>query len=227
MRQQTIPVPNVARRFVVSVGQMERRVSKRMSLLAALFAGAAGVSCGAGIHDADEEKSMTKVVRTTGSTIDFMGASLEVFEGCVAEDKQIKLTWRRSISHTGALSSVYEVEVPTPDTFKKDLQINIPTTQKIAGDPNNVIGFMVPAIGVWVPDTSKASNPCSGSMVCGPVQSQTFDNPDPLNYPDLKTNVLRLAIVTRCGSGYSNVCPSGQSCERAGVCQACVDSSCP
>lgn len=197
------------------MGEMERRVFRRVPLLVALLASGAGVSCGAGLHDGDERQSTKLTVGRTGGHIDFMGASLDVAEGSLAEDIDITFSWHHKIDYAGALSGVYEIEVSAADPFQKDPTITIDTTREIAGSKHNVIGSMVaPEPGVWVPNTSK-SEACPNLTVCGPVQSQIFQS----------TQVLRLAIVTECYAGQATSCPSGQSCAVANACQECPPNS--
>jgi hypothetical protein len=210
------------------MGEMERRVSKRTLLLAALLAWTADVSCGSGIHDANEEHSTTAMA-TRGGSVEFMGAKLDLCDTCLPSDENVRitLTWQRAIAHLGARSSVYELKVPEVGTFTNDPGITISTTHEIASRPSSVIGFMVPAIGRWVPNTSKPQSACSDSDVCGVVQSQTFQRPDPVNYPGLTSTVLRLAIVTRCETGDATACLEGETCD-SGACQQCPDNSpCP
>lgn len=188
-----------------------------MSLPVALVAAALEVSCGNGIHDANEEASMTQTIDTSASHIDFMGGRLDICEGCVRTPGTIQLTWRRSIPHKGALSAVYELEVPS-GTFQRDPTITISTTPDIAGasyagSNYNVIGSMVPvkdeSKDVWVPNTSFLAEGCPSGTVCGPVQSQVFS----------ETNVLRLAIVTQCYKDQATPCPAGQGCYAGDACQ--------
>jgi hypothetical protein len=186
-----------------------------MPSLATLLACAAGVSCGPGIHDADEAQSVTKTVGRGGS-IEFMGARLDVCDTCVARDESITLTWHRTIPHAGALSSVYDVAVSAPGTFTNDPRITIATTPEIDKWGYKQIGFL--ENGVWVPDRPPEQPACDPSTVCGPVQIGSYED----------TSVLQLAIVIMCGDRYSPSCPAGQSCSQAGACQQCpADSPCP
>ena len=191
---------------------MERRFSKCTILLAALFAWAAEISCGAGIHDAAEEQSTTKLV-TRGSRIEFMGARLDICDTCLSSDTEIKLTWSRSIPHAGALGGVYSVEVPARGTFTNDPKITIATTPEIANAATSQIGFL--ENGQWIPDRPSAMATCDFSTVCGPVQIGSYKT----------TNVLQFAIVTMCGAGYATSCPAMQSCASSGACQQCPDGS--
>jgi hypothetical protein len=215
--KRKISVPNVASTLVLSLGEMERRVSKLTYLFAAVIACGAEVSCGAGVHDADQVRSITKDV-AAGGYIDFMQARLDICETCLsAPTANIRFTWNKTIDYAGALSAVYDLEVEGPQTFQKDPKITISTTSETASNGHNVIGFMVPPPGesVWIPNTSPSSDGCDSGTVCGPVQSQSFST----------TNILRLAIVTECYQGVE--CPQGQSCARANACQQCPkDSPC-
>jgi hypothetical protein len=205
---------------------MERRVFRRIHLLAAFFACGAGISCGAGVHDADEEQSVTVPIGQAGGRIEFMGGRLDVCPACLARETDIKFTWHRTIAHVGALSPVYDIEVPEPDTFRNDPKITISTTKDIEANPRSVIGFMVPGIDQWVPNTSTAADGCPDSTVCGPVQSQTFGAADSQT-PGTTTNVVRLAIVASCLGDSRSSCPSGQSCVSSNACQECPpDSPC-
>jgi len=167
---------------------------------------------------------MATVRAADATPIDFMGAKLEFPDGCLASEAEIKLTWHRTIAHAGALSSVYDLEVPEPYTFQKDPWLTISTTSKIASESHNVIGFMVPGKGLWIPETYPTDTRCPDSTICGPVQSQTFQHADTGNPSVTTTNVLRLAVVTRCSQ--DTQCPSGQSCKVANACQQCPENSC-
>jgi len=90
----TIPIPNVARRLVLSLGEMERRVLQRMLSLAALFACAASVSCGPGVYDRDGEQSTTKLVGSGGGEIEFMGATLAIAPGSMKSDTPVPIKYR-------------------------------------------------------------------------------------------------------------------------------------
>lgn len=219
--RHTISVPNVARTLVLSLEEMERIALHRPHLLAALFACAAGLSCGAGVHDGDEAQAATSQISAAeGGSINFMGAELDIRPGDLGADATIKLTWHRAIAHVGALSSVYDIEVPGPNPFLQDPRITIWTTEDIVHAEGSVIGLMVPNATdpTWVPETYAPDGQCPDSTVCGPVQSQSFAT----------TNVLRLAIVTQCYREQDTPCPSGQSCARSNACQQCPSGSpCP
>jgi len=190
-----------------------------MPLLVALLASGAGVSCGPGLHDGDEEQSTSQPVGKAGGHIEFMGGKLDIDPGALPwDDVPIRFAWRRAIAHTGALSGVYQIELPASVCFQKDPTLTISTTPEIAAKSHNVIGEMVPSVGDWVPNTSKVRDGCPESTVCGPVQSQIFQT----------TPSIRLAIVTECYAGRDTPCPSGQSCASSNACQQCPPGSpCP
>lgn len=202
---------------------MERRVFRTPPLLVALFAGAAGVSCGAGLHDGDEPQSTVRSFAKGGGTIEFMGGRLDC-DDCLAGDVDIKFSWHRTMSPGGALSAAYEVEVSSPAAFQTDPTLTISTTAEIAEDPDTAIGFLQWRDGRdwWVPDQTPHRPTCAApsAEVCGPIQLGSFK--------DGNTNVLRLAIVKMCdGDGHPHTCPIiGQACN-AGACQECPEPACP
>ena len=186
-----------------------------MPLLVALLASGAGVSCGAGLHDADEEQSTTQLLGR-GEHVEFMGGRLDVCDDCLNDETaQIRFSWRRTISPSGARSGVYTIEVPSQTTFKRDPQLTISTSREIAGDRTNVIGFLQRDNDRdwWIPDQTVSRPSCESSdaAVCGPVQAGSFN--------DGNTTVLHLAIVTKCSSEAD--CRTGESCQ-ALACQQCV-----
>jgi hypothetical protein len=202
---------------------MERRVFRTVPLLVALLASAAGVSCGSGLHDGDEEQSTVQTVGKGGGTIEFMGGRLDVPSDSLTDDVQIKFAWHRKMSPTGARSSIYEIELSSPDALQTDPTLTIATTPEFAADPDSAIGFLQWNAGRdwWVPDQTPTRPTCDSpsSEVCGPIQLGSFKDAD--------THVLRLAIVKMCeGEGHSKTCPHGQSCN-GGACQQCPDPGCP
>jgi hypothetical protein len=215
--KRKILVPNVASKLVLSLGEMERRVSKLTYLFAAVLACGAEVSCGAGVHDSDQVRSVTRQV-AAGDSVSFMEGQLDICKSCLAyPTANIRFTWHRAIDYAGALSAVYDLEVEDSHTFQNDPKITIRTTDEIASKDYNVIGFMVPPPGKseWIPNTSPSPDGCPPGTVCGPVQSQIFQ----------ETNIVRLAIVTKCHQGLDTPCPHGQSCVVANACQQCPAGS--
>jgi hypothetical protein len=189
-----------------------------MPLLVALLASGTGVSCGAGLHDGDEEQSTTQLLGR-GEHVEFMGGRLDVCDDCLNDETaKIRFSWRRTISPSGARSGVYTIEVPSQATFSKDPQLTISTSREIAGDRNNVIGFLQRDNDRdwWIPDQTGSRPSCDSSdpAVCGPVQAGSFK--------DGNTMVLHLAIVSMCSSEAD--CMTGESCQ-ALACQQCVQGS--
>lgn len=190
-----------------------------MSLVAALVAWTGVVSCAGGIHDTNDEPSVATTIGIGGGHIAMMEAVLDVPRGSLSSDQVIRVSRFKSIGHTGALSPVFEIEVPEQTTFSQDPTIGILTTPQLAADADQVIGFLVPAEQQWIPVQGQTSTvPCDPSTVCGPVQSEAFTRH--------KTTVLDFAIVTLCAGGRD--CPAGQSCASSGACQQCPEgSACP
>jgi hypothetical protein len=215
--KRKILVPNVARTLVLWLGEMERRVSKLTCCFAAVLACGAEVSCGAGVHDAEQVRSITRDV-AAGDRVELGEAQLEICETCLTDPTaRIRFTWNKAIDYAGALSAVHDLEVEGPNTFRSDPKITILTTDEIAKNGHNVIGFMVPPPGKseWIPNTSPSQDACDPGTICGPVQIQSFAT----------TNIIRLAIVTKCYQGLDTPCPHGQSCAVADACQQCPEGS--
>jgi hypothetical protein len=201
---------------------MEHGVSTRgFCAVAAFLAGASGIACGAGIQDGRGEVYATRIVDPSGGYIVLREATLDVKQDCVRGPVPITLRRYDSIEHSGAVGPVFEIEVPTPDTFQQDPQIEIATSSLTVTSPNPVIGFLVPGADneQWVPD---GTSPVCPSSVCGPVQSQTFTHPGSAASPVVTTRVLLLAIVTQCATNVD--CPSNQACN-SNACQECPKGS--
>jgi hypothetical protein len=188
--------------------------------VAAFLAGASGISCGAGIQDGRGEVYATRIVGQSGGQIVLREATLDVKQDCVQDPVPITLRRYESIKHSGAVGPVFEIEVPTPDTFRKDPQIDVATSSLAVTSLNPVIGFLVPGADneQWVPDSPMPAPSCPSSVVCGPVQSQTFTDPGSDASPVVTTRVLLLAIVTQCATIAD--CPSNQTCNSK-ACQEC------
>jgi hypothetical protein len=188
-----------------------------MSLLFALLAGVAGVSCGSGLHDGDEEQ-WTTVEVSAGGSIEFMGAKLSLCAICLDGAADISLGWHRKSDHVGARSAEYTIKVPYPDTFQSDPAITISTTPALATDSTSVIGFLTRDGGeeLWIPDQEAAPNACPSSTtsVCGPVQIGSFKEND--------NTVMRFAIVQKCER--TAECRPGESCS-GHACNHCSSPS--
>ena len=199
---------------------MESGVSKNcLRAILAFVAGAAALSCGAGVHDGRGEVFATQTIDQAGGQIVLREATLDVWQDCLLGPSAITLRRYDSIDHSGAVGPVFEVQVPAPDAFINDPRIGIEASPVVAGSASSVIGFLIPGVAneQWVSDSDPAA-PCTASVVCGPVHGQIF------NGASLKTTVLLFAIVSQCITIAD--CPSQQTCN-SGACQKCpVGSPC-
>ncbi len=204
---------------------MERRVSTiRFCAIAACLAGGAAISCGTGIHDGRGEVFATSIIGPSGGQILLREATLDIGEDSVQGEAPITLRRYDSIAHSGAVGPVFEIQVPTPDTFTHDPHIGIATAPAVVASAKSVIGFLIPGVPneQWIPDSTTSTAPCPGSDVCGPVQKDTFFNPGGSIDAGFTTTVLRLAIVTQCAGNAD--CLSRQACTSR-ACQKCPPNS--
>jgi hypothetical protein len=206
---------------------MKRGISTMGSWMGiAALAVAATVSCGSGIRDGRGDLYATKTIGPEGGQILLREATLSFEKNCVATPATITLRRYDSIAQTGSIGPVFEIEIPRPDTFINDPTIGISTLDTVAIDSKYIIGFLVPTIEQWVPDTTRPSK-CAASSVCGDVQIIGFTNPGGTLQPDLKTTILELAIVQQCNNT-SWLCPTGQNLAcNSSACQQCPAGSCP
>ncbi len=196
---------------------MERRVFRPTSLLFALLAGGAAVSCGSGLHDGDEEQWTTAEV-SAGASIEFMGAKLSLCGECLAGAADISLGWRRKSDHVGARSAEYAIKVPSSDTLQRAPTITISAAPALATDSMSVIGVLRRGDAgemLWIPDQESADACVSSTTsVCGPVQIGIFKDSD--------NSVMRFAIVQKCGK--TAECRPGESCS-GNACNHCSSTS--
>jgi hypothetical protein len=201
----------------------------RLRRIATLVACAAGLSCGTGIRDGNDEESVTRTIGPEGGQIAFMEGTLDIPKDSV--DPAVPIILRRypSIKHAGAIGPVFEIQIPTPNTFAhSDPTIGISTTASVVADSNSVIGYLVPSVTKveWVPDqTPEQSKPtCQSSAVCDFVQSQAFPNHGNLVDAGITVSVLQFAIVQQCTD--TKECLKGLACNSK-ACQECpADSPC-
>jgi hypothetical protein len=194
----------------------------------AVLAVATAMSCGTGIRDGEGYAYVTQTIGPEGGQIVLQEATLTLKQDCVASPALITLRRHESIAQTGAIGPVFEIQIPTPDTFINDPTIGIATLDSVAIDSKYIIGSLVPlpGNGKWFPDTTQRPS-CPPSAVCGDVQIQGFTSPGGALAPDLKTTILDLAIVQQCSSPPS-VCPTGQNLACNGnACQLCPTGTCP
>jgi hypothetical protein len=194
----------------------------RLRRIATLVACAAGLSCGTGIRDGNDEESVTRTIGPEGGQIAFMEGALDILPTYVDGFAKITLYRYASIKHTGAIGPVFEINVPDPETFKKDPIIEVVTSSEVANGSGNVMGLLVPGVNQWFPTTS--STPidfsCPSLNVCGALQREEFTRPDGgKNTSITSTTTIQFAIVRQCDS--DGDCPSQQACN-SHACQQCV-----
>jgi hypothetical protein len=189
------------------------------------LAAATTMSCGTGIRDGKGEVFVVnRTIGPEGGQIVLGEATLDVGPHCLNDSTLITLRRFPTIDHAGAIGAVFEIEIPTPDTFQLEPQIGISTAGSVAANQASMIGFLHPGIAdeQWVPDSpSPLLLPCSQQAVCGRVQSGEFKSPGSGLLPTTK---LDFAIVTHCD--LIGDCSGSQTCSSS-ACQQCYDvSSC-
>ena len=154
-----------------------------------------------------------------GGVLQLQEATLEVCKGCVAGEATIVLRRYETISHKGAQSPVFEIELPSPDTFINDPKISIATTSP---PPKAVIGFLISNADIeqWIPDSPAIPPVCDAGTVCGPVQIGSFTNPQ--SNPAYATTTVKFAILQQCDA--TPECGSQQACSSR-ACQECQAGS--
>ncbi len=187
----------------------------------AFLATSTTMSCGTGIRDGEGDLYVTKTIGPEGGQIVFQEATLDVPTASLTEPAAITIRRFPTIDHAGAVGPVFEIQIPTPDTFNIDPQVGIVTSDAAAANPAARIGFLYPGINneQWVPDTSQPFPGCYSPTVCGPVQSDGFKNPSGSMPPTTK---LDFAIITQCAS--TDDCAVHQACS-SWACQQCVEVS--
>jgi hypothetical protein len=202
------------------MGGMKRALTNLPSWVASLAALVATVpSCGSGIHDGEGEFFAKKTVDQAGGEIEVQGAVLDICPDCLKAPTLVTLRRYLSIQHGGALSPVFELEIPTVNAFVGTPRIVITPAPAVAADPSSTIGFLVPGgkKDQWIPNQQSSDQPCSSTSICGQVQIGTFANP-PLDSGLTSTTKLDFAIIKKCDVNAD--CPSQQFCT-SGACQDC------
>ena len=192
--------------------------------LTAVLAVAMAPSCGTGIRTVEEQEvAVSRTVDAEGFDLKLGEGTLNVWKNCLASPALITLRRFHSYEHhLGAVGPVFEIEIPTSDTFMCDPRIVIGTSSAVANNDSSVIGFLVPG-GTneqWVPDSTQANPSCTKPDICGPVQNQSFTSPGGGTLPP--TNRLEFAIVEKCGQ--TSDCGPSQACT-SGACQECQTNS--
>ena len=190
----------------------------------AVLAATTALSCGTGIRTVEEQEvAISRTIDQEGFDLKLGEATLNVCKNCL--DSAALITLRRFHSydhHLGAVGPVFEIELPTPDTFQIDPRIVIEASSAFAVKDSPVIGFLVPG-GTneqWVPDSTSANPPCTAPNICGPVQIQSFTNPG--SGALSPTNRIEFAIVKKCGK--TTECGPSQACTSS-ACQECQSGS--
>jgi hypothetical protein len=177
-----------------------------------LLAVATAVSCGSGIHDGEGDVYVKKTIDDNGGQIVLREAVLDVWASCLTGPTQITLRRYSAIDNTGAISPVFQLEIPTADTFKRTPRLSIAASAKISSDQGSMIGHLVPDghPQQWIPEQPRDTGCDLPSSVCGPLQLDAFKP---------ATTKLDYAIVKLCDP--STGCPlPNQSCQ-SGACQYC------
>jgi hypothetical protein len=193
---------------------MERGVSKTNLLTAVTLWSLAGgaLGCGAGLYDGDGSAEVTKSIDINGGVITLGQATMTINSNCVAVTSAITLRRFQSINQTGACSPVFQIEVPTSDTFTCDPTLEIMLSPNVDPTKKNLrLGFLLPtdlAQEQWVPLTSMpVSNP-----------SRVSDRIQTLNFSNNGRTAVDYAVVIQCSSNAD--CPPLQGCS-SNACQGC------
>jgi hypothetical protein len=199
----------------------------RLCTVAAFLAGAAGFSCGAGVHDGRGEVFVTQTVdKDLGGTLVLREATLRV-PPLALDAASVPITLRRFEAgpvDVGARTPVFEIGVGSAYTFILDPELDISVSPDDAMASNLVLAYWdsVAEPQAWVPTTSPPPAPCQSPVVCGQVQIQAFSDPDHKGDAGDVCKALRFGVVQSCGTTAD--CPSQQACS-ANACQRCPDPS--
>jgi hypothetical protein len=188
----------------------------------AMVASSLAVSCGSGIHSGKGEVFESATVEPAGGTVAVEDGILRLYQGAVTSPSVITLRRYDEVVPAGAVSPVFEVQLPTPDTLKVDPRLDIHSAAAVSSAPTLfTMGFLSPMstdLWIWVPDSTSSYPDCAEGYVCGPVQGQSFTKPAGGGVIP-PTDVLRLAILRTCKA--ITDCGSSQTCQ-SGVCQQCL-----
>ena len=164
--------------------------------------------------DAVTITSVTATVGPEGGEIVLAEATLFIGQGTMSQAAPITLRRYSTFGRAGAISPVFEIQVPTAGTFiNNNPAIAILASAEIASDASSVVGFVTTAADYWVP--SIAPTACPSSSVCGTVYNLRYQAASDAS-PAVTS--LYFAIVVKCDG--TTVCPPRQSCNSS-ACQAC------
>jgi hypothetical protein len=167
--------------------------------------------------------STSQILDSQGGRIVLGELTLDVWENCLASSATIIVRRYDTIKHTGAIGPVFEIELPTADTFINDAQLSIATSADVLACDSCTIGFLVPSLTPqqWVPDSPASPPKCLlPGVVCGPLQIQSFSKPKADS--TFNTTIVQFAIVKQCGS--NSDCSLNQACSSR-ACQQCPTSA--
>jgi len=190
----------------------------------AVLAVTTALSCGTGIRTSEGEVKVevSRTIDQDGFDLKLGEATLNVWKDCLSAPSLITLRRFHTFEHhLGAVGPVFEIEIPTADTFERDPRIVIDISSGVKIDKSFVIGFLVPGVDneQWIPDSKPADPPCAAPNICGPVQILGF--PRPNSAADSQASRLEFAVVKKCGS--IGECGLNQACS-SGACQECATS---
>jgi hypothetical protein len=194
---------------------MKRALTNLASWVASLVGLVATVpSCGSGIHDGEGELYVRKTVDRNGDRLVLGEAVLDVWPDCVSGPTLITLRRSQTLGPSGAISPIFQLEIPTPKAFTNDPRLSIATSSEIAVDPTSAIGHLVPdrQPQQWIPEIGSLTNCDVVSSVCGPLQTGKF--------AELPATKLDYAIVKLCDQPLPGCSLPNQSCQ-SGACQYC------
>ena len=166
--------------------------------------------------------STSQTVDPVGGQLVFAELTLDICEGCLATRSTIVVRRYDSIKHAGAIGPVFEIELPTADTFINDPLLSIAAPADVLSCGSCTIGFLVPSLTPqqWVPDSPATPPKCVAGVVCGPLQIQSYSKPKADS--SFSTTIVQFAIVKQCSS--NGDCQSNQACTSR-ACQQCPASS--
>lgn len=190
---------------------MQRRLSTTRPWLEILLlaTSTAVLSCGSGIHIGEGDQFARKTIDQNGDKIVLREAVLDVVKGALSASTQITVRRFEGNARDGAISPIFEIEIPTPDSFANNPRLFIAASTETANDPTSYIGHMDGAW--WIPEQPRREDCEMPSSVCGHLQTSLFS--------ERGLTRLDYAIVKRCESRADCLLPD-QSCQ-SNACQYC------
>ena len=166
--------------------------------------------------DAAAITSVTKTIGTEGGEIALAEATLFIGIGTMSQAVPVTLRRYDYYGRAGAISPVFEVQVPAAGTFvNNNPAIAISTSADVLANPSSAIAFVTAPTDYWVP-TIVPTN-CPALSICGTVYNLRYVAASGTT-PEVTS--LYFSIVVKCDS--TTVCPPRQACN-SGACQACAN----